>query len=168
MKIGILSDTHDHQRNVRRAIEIFCEEDVRYVLHAGDVTSVSTIGLFEALPHATLIVALGNCDVERGSLAAAIEAVGGQAHRDSFQGSIDGQTVYMAHKPDTIGAAIDSGKYDLIVYGHTHRQDVRRSGKTLIINPGAAKNWMGAEGHVVIVNTADTTTAVRSLDSPAR
>jgi predicted phosphodiesterase len=34
MRIGILSDTHDNHRGVRRAIEIFTERGVECVLHA--------------------------------------------------------------------------------------------------------------------------------------
>lgn len=163
MQIGIISDTHDHHRNVRRAIEIFSDEDVRYVLHAGDITSASTINLFAGLSQGRLIAVFGNCDADRASLTTAIEALGGEVHPDSYQGRLDGRTMCMAHKPDAIGPAIDSGMYDLVICGHTHRQDIRRSGKTLIVNPGAATNWMGATGHVLIVDTTDMTTVVRSL-----
>ena len=37
MKIGIISDTHDHHSNVIKAIRIFNERRVKYVLHAGDI-----------------------------------------------------------------------------------------------------------------------------------
>ncbi len=164
MQIGIISDTHDHHRNVRRAVEIFNEEGVQCVLHAGDITSASTIDLFAGLRHGRLIAVFGNCDVDRTSLGIAIEAVGGKVYRDRYQGQIDGRTVYMTHKPDTIGTALDSGTYDLVIHGHTHRRDIRPSGGTLVINPGAATVWMGTSGHIVILDTADMTTAVRPLD----
>ncbi len=164
MQIGVISDTHDHHRNVRRAIEIFNEEGVQHVLHAGDITSASTIDLFAGLQQGTLIAVFGNCDADRVSLKAAIEAVGGEVHRDSYAGRLDGRTVYMTHKPEALGSALNGGKYDLIIHGHTHRRTIHQMGKTLVINPGAATNWMGACGHVVILDTADMTTAVRSLD----
>ena len=164
MQIGIISDTHDQHRNVRRAIEIFREEGIQYVLHAGDITSVSTVDLFESLPTAKLIVAFGNCDVDRRTLRTAIEAVGGEAHTGCYEGTIDGRTIRMAHIPEETEAAIRDRACDLVVYGHTHRQDIRRLNGILIINPGAAKNWMGASSHVVILDTAEMTTTVRPLD----
>lgn len=167
MQIGIISDTHDHHRNVHRAVEHFNEQGVQYVLHAGDITSADTIELFAQLHRCRLIAVLGNCDVDRSSLKAAIKAIGGEVHRDSYRGQIDGRTVYMTHKPDTVATAVASGKCDLVVHGHTHRQTIRRSGNTLVINPGAAANWMSIPGHVVIVNTADMTTAIRTLDTSA-
>ena len=36
MKIGIISDTHDDIHNVQNAIEIFREEKVDWIIHAGD------------------------------------------------------------------------------------------------------------------------------------
>jgi len=165
MQIGIISDTHDHHRNVRRAIEILNAQGVQYVLHAGDITSASTIELFAGLHNGRLVAVFGNCDADRASLGTAIEAIGGEVHRDCYQGQLDGRAICMTHKPDTIGQAVDSRTCDLVVYGHTHRQDIRQAGKTLVINPGAATNWMGTSGHVVILDTADMTTMVESLDS---
>ena len=164
MQIGIISDTHDHHHNVRRAIEIFREEGVQCVLHAGDITSVSTVDLFEALPEARLIVAFGNCDVDRRALQTAIEAVGGEAHAGRYEGAIDGRTIRMAHIPDESEVAVSGRACDLVVYGHTHRQDIRRSNGTLIVNPGAARNRTSASSHVVILDTAEMTMSVRSLD----
>jgi putative phosphoesterase len=164
MRIGIISDSHDHHQNVRRAIELFNQEGVQCVLHAGDITSASTIELFSELQDSKFVVVFGNCDVDKAALKTAIDALGGEVHLDSYRGQIDGRTVYMTHKPDTVGTAVDSGKCDLVIHGHTHRYTVRRSGKTLVVNPGAATTWMGTPGHIVIVETKDMTTAVRTLD----
>ena len=49
MIIGLLSDTHDHIPNIRKAINRFKEENVELVLHAGDYVSP-----FTALPYTEL------------------------------------------------------------------------------------------------------------------
>jgi putative phosphoesterase len=165
MQIGIISDTHDHHRNVRRAVDIFNEEGVQYVLHAGDITSVSTAELFAGLRQSRLIAVFGNCDADRASLRAAIEAVGGEVHRDGYEGGLDSRVVHMRHIPDALGPALEANKYDLVIYGHTHRQTIHQVGRTLVINPGAATNRTGPPGHVVILDTADLTTTVRSLEA---
>ena len=36
MKVGIMSDSHDHLINIRKAVEIFNEAGVGFILHAGD------------------------------------------------------------------------------------------------------------------------------------
>jgi len=162
MRIGIISDTHDDQGNVRRAVEIFKTHHVEYVLHAGDVTSPSTISLFTEIPGCRVIAVHGNCDTERLSLRAAVEAVGGEMQDGIYTGHLDGRAIYMTHIPHGVEPAMRSGEYDLVVYGHTHQQDIRRVGKTLVVNPGAARNWMG-KAEVVIVDLADMTTTTESL-----
>lgn len=42
MKIGILSDSHDNMPKLARAVELFNEEKVELVLHAGDLVSPIT------------------------------------------------------------------------------------------------------------------------------
>jgi len=49
MKIGILSDTHDDYENTNKAIDIFQENDVKAVIHAGDIISPPVITEFYRL-----------------------------------------------------------------------------------------------------------------------
>ena len=38
-----------------------------------------------------------------------------------------------------------SQDFDLIVYGHTHRAEVRREGRTTVINPGEGSGWTSGQ-----------------------
>ncbi len=49
MLIGLISDSHDHVRNIEKAIKIFKKREVELVLHAGDFCSPFTIPPFEGL-----------------------------------------------------------------------------------------------------------------------
>lgn len=158
MRIGIISDTHDNHRGVRTAIDVFNEKSVDYVLHAGDMARPSTASLFAELRGSRFIAVRGNCDVDHASMKGVIQAFGGDYHESAFDGEIDDKAIYMAHIPHSVKQAADSQAYDLVVYGHTHHQDIHRVGKTLIINPGAARNWMTETGHVIIVDLADMST----------
>lgn len=162
MNIGIISDTHDHKRHVRRAVEIFTERDVQYVLHAGDITTPPTIEAFAQRWRERFIAVFGNCDADRAALQAAVNHYGGRIE-PCYTGEIDGKAIHMAHTPQTLAQAVGSQEYDLVVYGHTHRQDVRQEGRTLIVNPGAARSWMTTIGQVVILDLADMTYTTESL-----
>ena len=59
----------------------------------------------------------------------------------------------MTHKPSVLDAIIVSQTYDIIIYGHTHFRDIRTVGKTLIINPGEATDWVCGKGNLVILDT---------------
>jgi putative phosphoesterase len=159
MKIGIISDSHDHHANVLNAVEIFKNEQVQYILHAGDIVSPFTAKAFSAVSGARFIAVFGNNDGEKALLKSTIESFcrkaspsgGGEIHRDLYHGQIAGKKILMTHKPSPLDEAIASGKYDLIVYGHTHFKDIKTSGKTLIINPGEATDWLSGKGSLVIL-----------------
>ena len=38
MIIGVISDTHNNLRNVKKIIELFNEKKVELVIHTGDIT----------------------------------------------------------------------------------------------------------------------------------
>ena len=58
MKIGIISDTHDDIENVSEAIQIFNQNKVKYVIHAGDYIFPGIIKEFSKL-NAKLIGVFG-------------------------------------------------------------------------------------------------------------
>jgi uncharacterized protein len=153
MKIGIISDTHDHHVNVLKAIEIFNNERVEYIFHAGDIVSPFTAKAFGNVKNAKFIAVFGNNDGEKHLLKSTIESFGGQIHHDPYHGKIADKKVFLTHKPGLIDEAAASGKYDIIIYGHTHYTDIRTVNKTLIINPGEATDWVCGKGNLVILET---------------
>jgi putative phosphoesterase len=152
MKIGIISDTHDHHQNVLKAIEIFNASAVEFVLHAGDMVSPFTARAFGKVKGAKLFTVFGNCDGEKQYLKTTIEQIGGENYGKIYKNQIAGKKIFMTHKPDNIDRAIGSGEYDLVIYGHTHKQDIRKAGQTLVINPGEATDWITGESFVVVLD----------------
>jgi uncharacterized protein len=163
MKIGIISDTHDHYDNVAKAIEVFRKHAVQTILHAGDMISAPTAQLFSELTGVQFIAVFGNCDIDRHLLRSTIEGFGGVIHDLSYQGRLDGRTVFMAHVPQAVRQAAESGEFDLVVYGHTHRDDIQQIGKTLAVNPGEATNSRTGMGQVLILDTADMSVDIEPL-----
>ena len=155
MKIGIISDTHDHHTNVIKAVGIFNEKQVKYVFHAGDIVSPFTAKAFADLRGAKFIAVFGNCDGEKIHLKETIEGFGGEVHDSFYNGQIANRKIFMTHRPDVIEEVAASSKYDLVIYGHTHRQDIRTAGKTLVVNPGEATDWLTGQPSIVIVELDD-------------
>jgi len=155
MKIGIISDTHDNIENVHKAIRIFRRENVDYVLHAGDIVSPQTAQAFTEVNSAKFIAVLGNCDHDRFLLKQCIKGLGGELCEQIYTGQIGDRQVFMTHKPDSAQNAISNGKYDLVVYGHTHMPLMEKVGRTLVINPG--------DSSIVILELDDMNAAEISL-----
>lgn len=136
MKVGIISDTHDRQGVVVKAAEIFGEEKVDYILHAGDIVSPETAERLAAAAGTKFIAVFGNCDREKDLLVSCVRDFGGEIGGRVFRGQIGERRIFMTHKPSALGEVSQSDNFDLVVYGHTHKQLVRRVGETLVVNPG--------------------------------
>jgi putative phosphoesterase len=64
MRIGVVSDTHNNLRNVRRIVELFNAARVERVIHTGDITQAKTLEIFAHLD-APLFGVYGNNDQDR-------------------------------------------------------------------------------------------------------
>jgi hypothetical protein len=49
VRIGVVSDTHNNVRNIKKVINIFNEERVDKVIHTGDISKAKSLELFSQL-----------------------------------------------------------------------------------------------------------------------
>ncbi|MBE6041615.1 MAG: metallophosphoesterase family protein [Clostridiales bacterium] len=116
--IGIISDTHGLLRP--EVMEVLRGCDV--ILHGGDINRQDIINQLEEI--APVYVVRGNNDKDWAE------------HIPMFLDfELAGLRVYMTHKKKDLPD--DLGDYDLVVFGHSHKYEERRQGKTLLLNPGS-------------------------------
>jgi putative phosphoesterase len=77
-KIGIISDTHDDIVNVRKALEIFRNYKIKYVIHAGDYIFPGIVKEFGKLKEATFIGVFGNNEGEKLGLSKSFKEIDGE------------------------------------------------------------------------------------------
>lgn len=154
MKIGIISDTHDYVQNIRRAVRVFNDRQVDLVIHAGDFANPIAI---ESLVGVKLVGVLGNNDKDIPGLASAFKKIRGELKGELFETVFDGLKFAVYHGTN-IGKReqlMKSDKYDVFIYGHTHRKDDRYIRNTRVINPGTAKGWFfGLFATIAIFDTS--------------
>ena len=151
MKIGIISDTHENMPKIKAAVELFNREEMEVVLHAGDIISPITAKEFSAL-QAPLIGVFGNNDGDKLFLTERFKMIG-TIHSKRYEGEFGGKKFLLIHEPDMLDALTKSNVYDVIVYGHTHRSEITRRGKTLVINPGEGGGWITGKSTAVLLDT---------------
>ena len=132
MLIGIMSDSHDDMAQIKKAVELFNARGVEHVLHAGDVISPFTFEVMGGLS-APFSGIFGNNDGDRVLLR---EKSGGRISTQPLMIELGGKRIAMVHEPPSVDSLAQSGNFDLVIYGHTHRPDTRQHGGTLVINPG--------------------------------
>ena len=150
MKIGIISDTHDNLPQIRKAVKVFNREKVELVLHAGDFVSPFTSLEFKNL-NCPLKGVFGNNDGDKLYLQEKFKGIG-ELYPAPYNVNINSKNVIMLHKEKLIDALAESQKYDVIIYGHTHRSDLRKIGKTLIINPGECGGWLTGKSTIALLD----------------
>jgi len=154
MKIGIISDTHDNIDNILKAVMEFNNRQVDIVLHAGDFVSPIAVESFAGIK---LVGILGNNDTDIPGLTSAFDKIHGEPKGEIYEGEYDGVKLVIYH--GTISSKRDflikSGKYDLVIYGHTHRKTTDTIGRTVVVNPGTAKGWIfGFNATIAICDTS--------------
>lgn len=154
MRIGLVSDTHDHRIRIRQAIAFLNRAGVDLVLHAGDWCSPFAVRDFAAL-EAPLHGITGNNDGDILALAKAMAEIGAWIEAQWWETDVGGRRILVMHEPRGVVDVAASGSYDLVVYGHTHERDEQRIGDVLVVNPGEACGWLGGFGSLAIYDTDD-------------
>jgi len=155
MRIGIISDSHDHHQNILKAVKIFSEQKVNCVFHAGDIISPFAAKVFSEVKGSRFIAVFGNNDGEKLILASTIKGFGGEIYEGPHTTEVAGKKIFITHKPNALDEVISCGRYDLVIYGHTHKQDIRKVGKTLVINPGESTDWLSEKSSVIVLELDD-------------
>lgn len=140
MRIGVVSDSHDNVSAIRKAGEELRRRGVSLVLHAGDwVSPFSARLLREALGEGVRIVGVwGNNEGERPYFLETARRFGVEIAGEAAELEVAGRRLALYHGTSSIllRALVESGLYDVVVYGHTHQAVIERRGKTLVVNPG--------------------------------
>lgn len=150
MKIGIIADTHDNLPQIKKAVEIFNQEKVELVLHAGDFVSPFTCLEFKNL-NCPLKGVFGNNDGDKIYLQEKFKGIG-ELFPEPYKTNINHKNIIMLHIEKLIDALAESQKYEVIIYGHTHRTDLRKIGKTIIVNPGECGGWLTGKSTIALLD----------------
>ena len=154
MKIGLISDTHDHVIRIREAVARLNRGRVEVVLHAGDYCSPFAVRELADLD-APLHGIIGNNDGDVYQIGRAFAEIGARLENQWWETRIDGRRILVMHEPRGVDDVAAAQTYDLIVFGHTHERDERRIGDTLVINPGEVCGWLGGIGSLAIYDTRE-------------
>lgn len=161
MKVGILSDSHDKRNSASRALALFLCEGVSTVLHLGDVCSPAVLEPFREASIPILGV-FGNNDFDRHGLQS-VSANG--FHRGPRILEIGGRKILMSHAFDELHGEIgEKGRFDLVLFGHTHRSLTMRIGKAVVINPGEACGFMSGRPTCAVADLGTMEVRILSLD----
>lgn len=137
MKFAIVSDTHGNVANFKKVVKWLNKENIKLILHCGDIGDPDS--LKESLEDFTgeLFGVLGNMDSDYKILIDEYNNIPNvQIIENTFEKEIDGKKIAFVHFPDIAKKLTESGKYDLVFYGHTHKPWEEKVGNCKLANPG--------------------------------
>lgn len=169
MKIGVVTDTHENVPGIKRAVDFFNSSGVELVLHAGDIISPIMTDHFKKLKVKMLGV-FGNNDGEKNLWRIrSAEFPNGLELRERYaEVDADGARILVIHEPYLLDSIVAGGKYDFVIYGHTHQTDLRREGRTVVLNCGETSGIMSGQSTAGVIDLAVRTVEVTDLDTGTR
>ena len=170
MKIGIVSDSHDHRRPLQQAVRDAKARGAQAILHAGDIVASSTLAALNTfdLP---IHVIHGNNMGDTVTMSHLANRPGSRIHYHGQDAGITlgNRKIFLVHYPHYARAMATTGEWDLVVHGHDHRPNLEwitniTGGKTLLADPGSVAGLDGA-AHYIIGDLSDM--AFQLLPLPA-
>ena len=140
MQIAVLSDIHDNIWSLRAALAAIQPADL--MICCGDLCSPFIIPILAQNFSKPIHLVYGNND---GDTFRITKNAGRFPHfhleGELFLGEIDGKKFAVNHFDNIALEIAHSGAFDVVCFGHNHRYQVERFGKTLAINPGTLMGY---------------------------
>lgn len=137
MQIAIISDSHDNLPNIDKAINWINNNKIEMIIHCGDLAAPSIIKKeFGPKFKGEFHFINGNVSDRELNQEIAKQFKNVTYHGDKGELNIDGKKFAFVHFPWEAEKLGESGKYDLVFYGHDHKPWEKTIGKTKLLNPG--------------------------------
>lgn len=141
MKVGLISDTHNHLRESRQVLDLLVKHGAVNVVHCGDAGE-DVVDLLSAVFQEHGIrsrVAIGNCDRPHLEDHPFLSSPAGVERGESVAFILAGKRCVVLHGDNEhrLEQVKGSGDFDYVFTGHTHTKSDRRFGKTRVLNPGS-------------------------------
>ncbi len=152
MNILIIADSHDNTTNIRKALEKAKAYNFEAIIHAGDLVDPSMLTLL-AEANVPIYYAIGNEEeAMEDDISKMCTHLGIKASMTVLEFKIDGKNIAVTHYPKIAEKLWSGGKYDVVIYGHTHFSKNAYKGSSLLLNPGNLAGFR-EEAKFAIYNT---------------
>ncbi|RLE13722.1 YfcE family phosphodiesterase [Candidatus Aerophobetes bacterium] len=162
MLLGIMADSHDNLVKIEQAVNFFNRRKVDLVLHAGDFVAPFVVRKLKEIS-CPFIGVFGNNDGERKGLKEKIASIKGEIHTPPYSFVEKGKKILLLHDPAKL-KGMDLSSFQLVIYGHTHRDEVKKIKETVFVNPGECGGWLTGKSTVALVDLETMQVSINSLD----
>jgi len=151
MIIAVMSDTHDHIWNLRKALEFIKEGRAEAIVHCGDFVAPF---MLKELDKGNIPVhgVFGNNDGDQYLLTKLSLTEFSRITLYGLTGELafgDFKVAFTHYRAVAEGLAA-GGRFDLVCFGHSHEVSVEKVGETALLNPGEVMGKDGSPGFYMV------------------
>jgi hypothetical protein len=144
MLIAVLSDIHDNIWNLADALEQVRATGAGALIFCGDFCAPFTLSQLGQNFDGPVHCVFGNNDGDPRLLVRNAQAAGNVTlHGQYAELDLGGRRIAVNHYPEIARRLAESGRFDLVCYGHNHEAQVERVGDTVLANPGEVMGRFG-------------------------
>lgn len=125
VKIAVISDTHNNLATAKKITDWLNKEKISLLLHCGDISTQETIDEIGKNFKGEVKFVKGNADFDLDI-----------PEKEEIE--TGGKKIAFCHFPELAKKLAETGKYDLVFYGHTHQPWQEKIKNCYLVNPGEA------------------------------
>lgn len=152
MQIAILSDIHDNIWKLNEALQKLKGVDV--LICCGDLCSPFIIEHLVKGFSGPIHIVFGNNDGDLFRITQKASQYDNiTLHGEMAELALDSKRIAVVHFDIIAQGITASDNFDVVCYGHNHKYQVARHGKTLAINPGEVMGGLSGTATFVVYDT---------------
>ena len=155
MILAVMSDTHDHIWNARKALEFIRARGAEAIIHCGDFVAPFMLKELDQ-PQIPVHGVFGNNDGDQYLLTKMSLTQLSNITLYGLTGELacpDFRIGFTHYRVAAEGLAA-SGRFDLVCFGHSHEAFLGRAGTTDLLNPGEVMGKDGSPGFYMVDTSA--------------
>lgn len=137
MRIAIISDIHNNEVNLQKVLDYCGKNKIEKIICCGDLASMETLDFMNDVFSGTIYYVFGNMDNEQlRNYELSQNYRNTKIYRNFGEAEIENRKVAFVHFPKEAKELAESGKYNFVFYGHTHKPWTEKIGNCIMLNPG--------------------------------
>lgn len=142
MQIAIISDIHDNIPNLTKVLNYCRENKVEKIICCGDLASLETLDFLNDNFKGEIFFVFGNMDNDylKNYPFKNNSYKNTKIFKYFGETAIQNKQIAFVHKPEPAKKLCNSGKYDFVFYGHTHKPWTEIANNCTLLNPGNVAN----------------------------
>jgi uncharacterized protein len=137
MLIAIISDVHNNEVNLKKVLAHCVQNKVEKIICCGDLASLETLDFLNANFSGEIFFTFGNMDNDHLRNYEILQNYKHtKVYKDFGELEIEKNKIAFTHFPEMAKKLCETGKYNFVFYGHTHKPFEEVIQNCKMLNPG--------------------------------